>query len=275
MDKEPLLISFSGGRTSAYMTHLIMNNLGLFTNYTPFIVFANTGCEHEQTLEFIHQCETVFGWPVVWLEAVINSEHGKGTRHKVVNFEIASRNGEPYQAMIAKYTIPNVSNPHCTRELKLAVINSWAREKFGTAAVDTAIGIRVDESRRIKADAVQRKIIYPLVDIWPSEKQDVLDFWKKQPFDLNIPEYLGNCVWCFKKSDAKLLNALNDASEYFEFPKMMERLYPNGRDGSPVFFFRRHRTVSDLEKLKEIVEPTVSYTHQGGCSESCEFLQAV
>jgi hypothetical protein len=32
----------------------------------------------------------------------------------------------------------------------------------------------------------------------------VLDFWAKQSFNLNIPEFLGNCDMCFLKSRAKL-----------------------------------------------------------------------
>jgi len=272
MMTKPLIISFSGGRTSAYMAYLILNDSEMLQKYEPFLVFANTGCEHQKTLEFIHNFEVFFKWPVIWLEAVINPKKGFGTRHKVVDFHTASRNGEPYAAMIAKYTKPNIANPHCTRELKLAVINSWAREMFGTVGVDTAIGIRADEMRRVKES---RKIIYPLVDKWPSEKQDVLDFWQKQPFDLEIPEHLGNCVWCFKKSDTKLLKALQDAPEYFRFPEEMEKQYTNGRNGKPVHFFRQHRDVQDLKKLKDLIgHVSDDYLNEGGCSESCEFLQA-
>ena len=40
--------------------------------------------------------------------------------------------------------------------------------------------------------------IYPLID-WDIEKEDILSWWEDQPFDLEIPEHLGNCVWCWKK----------------------------------------------------------------------------
>lgn len=217
----PLIISFSGGRTSAYMAYLILNDSEMLQKYEPFLVFSNTGCEHEKTLEFIHNFEVFFKWPIM---------------------------------------------------LKLAVINSWAREMFGTVDVDTAIGIRADEMRRVKDS---RKIIYPLVDKWPSEKQDILDFWQKQPFDLEIPEHLGNCVWCFKKSDTKLLKALQDAPEYFRFPEEIEIQYANGRNGKPVHFFRQHRDVQDLKNMKDLIgHVSDDYLNEGGCSESCEFLQA-
>lgn len=268
--KEPLIISFSGGRTSAYMAYRILNNPEMMAIYEPFLLFANTGCEHEKTLEFIHSFEINFNVSVVWLEAVVNPEKGAGTRHKVVDFQTAARNGEPYAEVIKKYTKPSVAFPHCTRELKLAPINSWLRDKFWTVNVTTAIGIRADEMRRVKDGG---KVIYPLVDRWPTDKSDVLDFWESQAFDLGIPEHLGNCVWCFKKSDKKLLKAMQDAPSYFEFPILMEKLYPNGRNGEPVHFFRKNRSVKDLRNMGGVIGDVHDrYIHDGGCSESCEFL---
>ena len=36
--------------------------------------FANTGQEHEKTLDFIHNCDTHFNFNTVWIEAVISKE---------------------------------------------------------------------------------------------------------------------------------------------------------------------------------------------------------
>jgi 3'-phosphoadenosine 5'-phosphosulfate sulfotransferase (PAPS reductase)/FAD synthetase len=57
------------------------------------VVFANTGQEHEKTLEYIHACDKQYGLNVVWLEAVVNPEEGQGTKHRVVTFETAARGG--------------------------------------------------------------------------------------------------------------------------------------------------------------------------------------
>ena len=84
------------------MAYRILNDPEMMSMYEPFLLFANTGCEHEKTLEFIHAFETNFNVPVVWLEAVVNPEKGVGTRHKVVDFQTAARNGEPYEAVIKK-----------------------------------------------------------------------------------------------------------------------------------------------------------------------------
>lgn len=111
-----LLVSFSGGKTSAYMARRLQ--LELAGHFILIFVFANTGQEREETLVFVDQCDREYGFGVVWVEAVIDPQPGNGTRHKVVNFHTAARDGEPFEEMIKKYGIPNKSYPHCTRELK-------------------------------------------------------------------------------------------------------------------------------------------------------------
>lgn len=274
---KPLLISFSGGRTSAYMTYMLMNlRPDLIEQYQPYIVFANTGCEHPKTLEFVKNCADHFNWDVTWLEAKVIHEKGIGTKYTIVNYETASKKGEPYEQVIKKYSIPCVASPHCTRELKQAPIRSWCKDKFGVSIIDTAIGIRADEQRRINRQTAEKfKLHYPLFDDVPTDKQDILNFWETMPFDLEIPEYLGNCVWCFKKSDTKLIKALDENPDAFDFPLEMEQRYPLTKQGKIARFFRGNRTVNDLIALKNITDtPPIQYLTEGGCSESCEFVGA-
>ena len=118
-----LAISFSGGKTSAYMTKwLIDNKVNDYDDYV--ITFSNTGQENEETLRFINLCDKEWGLNVVWLEAVVNPLPGIGTKHKIVTYETASRNGEPFEAVIKKYGIPNQTFQTCNREMKLAVMRS-------------------------------------------------------------------------------------------------------------------------------------------------------
>lgn len=276
MKKKPLLISFSGGRTSAYMTYRLMNDERILCEFEPSIVFANTGLEHSKTLDFVHHCEAHFGWNVVWVEAVVQPEKGQGTRHKIVNYGLAGRCGEPFREVVAKYTMPNVKFRHCTRELKQAPIFSYCREKFGTVNVDVAIGIRVDEARRVsQAKNSKQRVMYPLIDLYPTTKQDVLDFWADMPFDLQIPEYLGNCVPCFQKSDKKLLKALQDEPDYFDLIEQMAQKFGTKSNGQIVHFFRKNRDVAHfralLDEMGRLPE-NLSLFDDGVCSESCEFL---
>lgn len=96
--KEKLLISFSGGRTSAYMTWWLLRNMQ--HKYEMIVVFANTGREREETLQFVDKCDKVFGFNVVWVEAFVHYTNKKGTTHVVVNYNDAERNGEPFNDVI-------------------------------------------------------------------------------------------------------------------------------------------------------------------------------
>lgn len=273
-----LLVSFSGGQTSGYMAKVIKD--AYESTYDEVIyVFGNTGQEDERCLRFVDQCDRQFGLNVVWVEAVVHQGERKGTTHRVVKFETASRNGEPYEAHIQKYGIPNMKFPHCTRELKYRPIHSYAAS-LGWTEYDTAIGIRTDERRRVAANATTDKIVYPLLDWFPSDKQDVNGFWEDQSFSLGMQEHEGNCRWCWKKSDAKLLRLLTEQPGSFDFPARMEAEYPRvgaefGKDPTARdrTFFRGNRSVVDLRRLHaEIGSRVIPITSDSnaGCGESCE-----
>ena len=77
---------------------------------------------------------------------------------------------------------------------------------IGFDSWDCAVGIRHDEDnryRRMKGKAPERwEYIFPLYDFKITKKQ-VHEFWKQQPFDLQIPSEHGNCDFCFMKGLAK------------------------------------------------------------------------
>ncbi len=242
-----ILVSFSGGKTSAYMAKRMKDDN---KNDNLFFVFANTGQESEETLIFVDKCDRAFNLGVVWVEAVVH-EKGKGTTHKIVNFETASRDGEPFEAVMEKYGISNKAYPHCTRELKMAPIHTWAKEVIGNGYL-TAIGIRVDEYRRVGSND---KIIYPLVD-WAVGKGEVNQFWAYQPFTLNLLEHQGNCTWCWKKSLRKHFLLMDESPEIFDFPMEMESKYKHigCSEGTTRVFFRQNRSTQDMLKLKQLSE---------------------
>lgn len=63
----PLCVRFSGGRSSAMMLHGLLQR-GEFDPSRDVCVFSNTGEEMAATLDFVQECATRWGVPVVWLE---------------------------------------------------------------------------------------------------------------------------------------------------------------------------------------------------------------
>jgi hypothetical protein len=252
--------------------------------------FANTGEEHEKTLVFVDKCDKHFKLGLTWVEAVIHPGR-VGTTHRIVTFETASRNGEPYKAMTAKFGIANKNFPHCTRELKLRPMYSYLKSigwKTGTYWI--ALGIRGDEPDRLpkqktgetpqefRSRVKRKRIFYPLA-LAGWSKADVLEFWKTMPFDLGIEEREGNCKWCFKKSERKLCQNVATNPEWFKTPAELERRYSHIRiqddtKPEPRFIFRGGRSTGELMASVPkdmIVNPEqVRACTDDGCSESCE-----
>ena len=282
---KKLVISFSGGRTSAYMTKKILDTMS--SEYEIKVIFANTGFENEATLQFVHDCDTHFNFNTIWLEGVTIYEANVGMSHKVVTFETAARKGEPFEEMIKKYGVTNMQTPHCTRNLKRQPIESYLRSiDWKIRDYDLAIGIRTDEVRRVRDDKT-RNVVYPLVDWFPVDKQDVLDYWEDQPFDLQLLEHQGNCKTCWKKSFNKLERIYHETPEHFGFFKRLEETYgtigaefQKYDDALPRVFFRGRTSVQQFidlaEKNKDEMkrQPTqLDLYEDGNCSESCELYE--
>lgn len=213
----PLLVSFSGGRTSAFMAKFLKER---YPNREMLFVFANTGKEKEETLTFVNKCDKEFDLNLVWLEADVNEEKGKGTTYKIVDFETASRNGEPFEAVIKKYGLPSKLYRHCTRELKENPIHKYAKEILGSDYL-TALGIRADEKHRLKNNS---KNIYPLAEIGVDELF-IRGWWKRQSFDLELKDYEGNCDLCFLKSTRKKLTLISENTNIVDWWNDMEVKY--------------------------------------------------
>ena len=256
------------------------------------IVFANTGDEREETLEFVDSVERHIGQRIYWVEADL--ENNKITP-KLVDFTSASRNGEPFEKVISKFGIPNAGVPHCSRELKRNVIRRFAKS-IGLKKYYTAIGIRIDEPKRLNWDqAKKERIIYPLATEYPTIKADINKFWQQMPFRLNLKSYEGNCKTCWKKSLRKLMTIALEHPEHFEFFRRMEKKYEmyvpenrlhNENIKPPLRFFRDNMTVEDIfeearfnfdkaidESNNTIIQPSLWDLYMdsnSGCVESCE-----
>lgn len=244
MGKETILISFSGGRTSAFMTKWILES-EKFKNYEKVVVFANTGKEREETLEFVNECDKRWDLEVNWIESVINKKKGKGSGFKIVDFESANRDGSLFEEMISVYGLPNITRPHCSRELKEVPIHKFM-SSF-SKDYHTAIGIRADEHHRVKdwKKAKEKKFIYPLITDFRVDSLYIRKFWESQYFDLNLKDYEGNCDMCWKKSNRKLLTLVCENPKLLNWWNDME--IKHGED--EYTFFRGNKSSIDLIDL--------------------------
>lgn len=196
----PATISFSGGRSSAMMLHHIVEAHGGSLPNDVQVVFANTGKEREETLRFVHECGVRWRVNIVWLEY-----RSEKPGFEVVGFNSASRDGEPFEALIGKKTaLPNWQARWCTGYLKVGVMAAYlASAGFVKGEYTEVIGLRDDEGARIltgeaRAEKDGRHVVYPLAEAG-IRKPDVAAFWKTQDFDLGLLPGEGNCDLCFLK----------------------------------------------------------------------------
>lgn len=208
---EPTCISFSGGRTSAYMLWRVLQENGGNLPDDAIVCFANTGKEDEATLRFVQKCSDEWDVPITWLEYIPDAPG-----YRIVSFETASRHGEPFEQVIRKKNyLPNAVTRFCTIELK---IRPMAKYLFDLGMAETKsegenmsmIGIRADEPRRAAKIADKSRI--PLLFARVT-KEDVGAFWRSQHFDLELPNINsvtmhGNCDLCFMKSAGQILSLI-------------------------------------------------------------------
>jgi hypothetical protein len=135
----------------------------------------------------------------------------------------------------------------------------------------TAIGIRSDEIDRVDENFQQKLYWYPLIDL-EMTKEKIILWWKNQEFDLTVPEHLGNCTWCWKKSLRKHLTLAKNHSEIFDVPEYFEENYKNHGAGSgDRRFFRKRMEVKDIKEMSKLpFNEFEDIDKSDGCSESCE-----
>lgn len=292
--KKKLLISFSGGRTSAYMLWWLWNCWEDRHLYDIVVVFANTGLEDEGTLLFVKRCQQEWNIPIVWVEARHLddngnpfSEAGWSVKHQIVNFETAARairqpdgsySWTPFEEMISVLGIPTTNAPLCSPQLKALAINAYL-QSIGYRGFYKAIGIRCDEIDRIAPNYKKKRILYPLIQLKPSLKSDILNWFKGQPFDLSIHEDDGNCTNCWKKDLLRLVRNYRRNPESFGWWQYITEKYGhlNPRNVSlepPFNFYRGNLAPTDIGNLSYLPDEKIlakAKKHKlDSCTESCE-----
>jgi 3'-phosphoadenosine 5'-phosphosulfate sulfotransferase (PAPS reductase)/FAD synthetase len=268
--ESPASISFSGGRTSGYMLRKIVDAYGGRLPHGVRICFANTGKEMPQTLDFVRECGERWNLDIVWLEFEPTGE--KQRKFRIVDHATASRNGEPYEALLRerKY-LPNPVVRFCTTQLKIRVMRDYA-QSLGWEHWTNAVGLRADEARRVAKLKDQRErweTVAPLYDAGVTS-QDVAAFWREQPFDLGLPVIdgktpAGNCDLSFLKS-AKTISLLlrSDPGLADWWIRMEEEARP---DSPRAGFFRKDRPSYRRMKDAVLAQRDTDFGERDGLAE--------
>lgn len=215
-------LSVSGGRTSGLMLWLTLQANGGALPPGCLAIFCNTGKEEEATLRFVRDMATQWSVPIVWLEY-----RADDPGFAIVDFDTASRDGEPFEAMVKKERfLPSAVQRTCTSRLKIRVMHKyfrtlgWFDDDDGW---DQFIGIRADEQRRVSkirargrsTETVKESMCMPLADAGIAVG-DVRDFWAAHPFTLELftdskgRTLGGNCDLCFLKPAKQILSMIRE-----------------------------------------------------------------
>ena len=202
----PANISFSGGRTSAYMLRKILDAHGGTLPSDVHVLFADTGKERQETYDFVNECSKRWGVTVNWV-AYPKGEHAT-----------------PFDALLHSPRcgdfLPSPVARFCTSELKIRPMRDWMLAR-GHENWDNIVGIRADEPRRVSRIRGSEKkerweTILPLADAGVA-LGDVNGFWAKQDFDLNLLSHQGNCDLCFLKGRGKLVQIARERPDLAEW----------------------------------------------------------
>jgi hypothetical protein len=329
------VVSFSGGRTSAYLCKVMIEKFG---RENVDFIFMDTGAEHPKTYEFIKNVNEHFNLNLTCLRGDFTLPIGKGVGYKVVDISECKPDLKPYSEMMAKYGVPYIGGMFCTDRMKLKPFKKYCDDKYGKCNYETWLGIRADEPARLvgkdlylickksgmsdddiytlyinqigtpefcpfegmftsnhihysleqicemtdKRIALSRKNkIHNMAEITTSDKSDVLNFWSDMPFDLGIDEWLGNCVFCPKKSDLKLAAAQRDELEmYHNFLEILEdnSVRIDNKTGVKEQMYRGKKSLQQVvamfdgstgSEIKSRIRGA-KMTDTNSCSESCE-----
>jgi hypothetical protein len=171
--------------------------------------------------------------------------------------------------------------------------DKYANDKYGRGNYTRWLGIRIDEQRRLQGHTLQADMfddkkqkktnIKYMADISDYTKEDVLEWWREQAFDLQLPEYLGNCVFCVKKDIKKIALAIKEEPEMAErFIELIDsktnKIKPSRPDSSILYRgFNSIQSIRDsfADISSEDIKKKMRFTKSddaNSCSESCEAM---
>ena len=238
MGSTAVLVSFSGGQSSALMgAYFCEKHPNRIGNDIHFF-FGDTGQEMPETYQFIEQFEAYY------------------------NIKVEKRKKDLIELIEKTGYLPNRMMRYCTSRIKEHPAKKYA-VSLGYKPNDytMALGLRYDEPLRVHR--MKDKHLLPLHYGFIT-KQDVNSFWDEQPFKLDIPNYKGNCKFCFLKSLPKLIALAKEYPQEFLQWAELEEKHKRGKHG-----FRQDitfRAIYELSQQKTLFDFADSHNDEIACS---------
>jgi len=232
-----VLLSLSGGRSSAAMLRLLLDQHGgaLPANFK--VIFNNTGKEHDATYDFLQRIQDDWKVEIIGLE-LSGFVSDKEVAYKHVTFDNAARKGEPFYVLMEHKLgfPPRRANRLCTLYMKVLPSIQYATAELGWASYTQLLGYRSDELSRLhnaRMRCGKSKLPYipeaPLIRAGIN-KAAVLSFFAQYEFDLGIPDNCGNCTFCFLKDEVKLRRVMQQMPGEIDWWIELEKHWGKGTD---------------------------------------------
>ncbi len=249
MKRDSILVSVSGGRSSAVMARIVQTSVK-YSGFKKHFVFCNTSRESDATYEFLRKIELDWCIPLVYLEGIYPTGIGEGIKARTVSFKELKRDGSLFEEMIQFQfktrdpSLPSTSQPFCSKNLKAKVARSFMRDLIGTRRYVTALGYRLEDMpHRVSYAELEEsnEYICPLIQDFsiPLSQYDIQCILDLNTFDLSHSSKLGNCKLCWKASDASVLMRANAYPEDAEFVRYLETKYND-------VMYRGRRSLDDV-----------------------------
>lgn len=248
------IISISGGKDSAALAVYMRQE---FPEIEAEYVFCDTGCELEETYDYIEKLEALLGIEVQRLNALDNL--GVEKKHGRNPFDIYLK--EMYGGFL-----PSPRSRWCTRALKIEPFEAHV----GSDQAYSYIGIRADEDRDGYTAKKPPKLseqpnitpVYPFrdADIVLSDVKRILD-----DSGLGLPEYYkwrtrSGCYFCFYQQVGEWQRLREEHPDLFQKAKGYEQEI-NGK----IYTWVDGRSLMDIELVGEL-RPLPSPDEVEGCA---------
>ena len=246
------MVAVSGGRSSAMMARHIQTS-DKYKDFEKVFVFANTGMERHETIQFLKDIEKHWELPLVKIEGVYSNVMGVGVNYKIVEWDNLDMDAKTFSECIMHTTkgkfdgLPNQEAPYCSERMKTMPCKKLCDNIFGVNNYIKAIGFRKEDMpKRITFAEIKedKKRIFPLLTDFemPIGQIELNKWWEEQPFKLGIHGKFGNCELCWKKSNSNLIDNIRYGTRFIDWWDEHEKKHGNTS-------FRGNKSINDLVKM--------------------------